>query len=184
MLQSAAVWRLTHTADRITKSKYENHCCSPEPSVHRTRQWAGELVQGRSWQECRMTHYTVGAAAYGCGNTLWQDFVTRNVHKVWTTKTKVVVVESSARNYLQISKHTVKSVDLINCLELLQVMQVCFKGKKLPCLFLSRCIKVNAQQAAANLENALLTCQLVWIYMCQYCMNLNRTHIMTALILK
>lgn len=42
MLQSAAVWRLTHTADRIIKSKYENRCCSPEPSAKSTGPGSGQ----------------------------------------------------------------------------------------------------------------------------------------------
>lgn len=33
MLQSAVLRRLMHNADRITKGKYESHCCSPEHSV-------------------------------------------------------------------------------------------------------------------------------------------------------
>lgn len=41
MLQSAAVSRLTLTADRITKSKYENHCCSQEPSAKPTGPGSG-----------------------------------------------------------------------------------------------------------------------------------------------
>lgn len=41
-------WRLTCSADRITKSKYENHCCSPEPSAKSTGPGSGQesLLRG------------------------------------------------------------------------------------------------------------------------------------------
>lgn len=55
--------------------------------VHRTRQWAGDLVQG-SWQQCRLTHCTVRAVARGYDNTLWQEFWTCRAHKGWTAKNR------------------------------------------------------------------------------------------------
>lgn len=42
MLQSAVVRRLLHTADRITQSKYENYCCSPEPPAKSTGPGGGQ----------------------------------------------------------------------------------------------------------------------------------------------
>lgn len=42
MLQSAVVRRLLHTADRITQSKYENYCCSPEPPAKSTGPGSGQ----------------------------------------------------------------------------------------------------------------------------------------------
>lgn len=44
MLESAAVWKLTCTADRITKSKYENHCCSQEPLAKSTEPGSGQEI--------------------------------------------------------------------------------------------------------------------------------------------
>lgn len=126
MLQSAAVWRLMHTADRITKSKNENHCCSPEPPAKSTGPaneqeclFGGEVDS----MSTSMTHYTIGAAAYGYNKTLWQEFRKCNVHH-----------ELSIYDPLISTNATAESEDLMNCHESLQVMQVCFGGKRLSCL--------------------------------------------------
>ena len=129
-----------HTADKITKSKYENHCCSPEPPAKSTGPGSGQSrLFRRSWQRWRMTHCTVGAAAYGYDNTLWQGFWTRRLHKLWTTQTKDAVASNSAGgNCLLIWKHTIKSAFVMHGLESCLVKQVCVGGKRLSRLALYR----------------------------------------------
>lgn len=165
MLQSAAVWRLTHTADRITKSKYVNHCCSPEPSAKSTGPGSGQecLFRGEvdsevEWLTILLGQLRMAMITY-CG---------RNFEHAMYSKCEQVVALNSAGNYVLISKHmTVKSEDLMNCLESFQGNQVCFGGRRLSCLVLTTCIQLNADQAATKFPNALLTCQLVWIHTCQ-----------------
>lgn len=111
MLQSAAVWRLMHTADRITKSKYENYCCSPEPPAKSTGPGSGQESLFRGDVDSNVGWLTVLLGQLHMAvNTQWHELRTHNAKEVWTKETKVVFVKNSAENNPPMSKHmTAKS---------------------------------------------------------------------------
>lgn len=84
MLQSAAVWRRMHTADRITKKWVWDPQLFPGAlrKVHRTRQWGESTFRGEVGSNVEWLSHTSGDAAHRYDNTLWQSFWTYRLDKV------------------------------------------------------------------------------------------------------
>lgn len=126
MLQSAAVWRLMHTADRITKSKYENYCCSPEPPAKSTGPGSGQKSLFRGDVDSNVGWLTVLLGQLHMAMLTHSDMNFEHaMQKRCEQKRKII--SQSQNTWLQ-------SLDELN--ESMHVMQVFFRRKWLSCMLL------------------------------------------------
>lgn len=168
MLQSAAVWRLTHTADRITQSEYENPCCSPEPSAKSTGPGSGQscLFTGEVDSNVEWLTILLGqlhmAMITCCDRNVRTRMGTQTVNN-WDKSCSCLKLRGELFQNLKKGDYKVRRFNDLYWFTAGDAGLV----QRLSWLVLDRCSEMIAQQAATQYPHSLLNYKLAWILHCK-----------------